>query len=466
MYQRTVIITVLILLACPSLAAEGPPQTQASTAPAQDSETIPEAAPSPLHSALRVAKTGRYLYAFEHLKRIRPEELSDWDADALGELLAHMIFRPRPGFSLGAPGLSEVVGLCDHFRLAQVSRCVEVRARWAIHEGRIADALEAWSQLLESSPQDQERLLATALGVLLRLPDRAFAADPKIQDGALFSFLDRWVHYGPLRTQHELRRAGVRLEIKLAVESDRALEAANSLVQDFRADPKALGLRGDLEVARRRDDRALPWLLWAAYTANSRLREDSPSHWRSLGHLYHRLGWQEAAQEAFEQASSQPPSRLPPAASIPDLSPECRTWHDGLLGYSPERLIREEGAQWATFIEDLEEWHERCELMPPNPYCLVEDDSAHKLPELAARQFPYVVFPSGRSQLKLRDQAAALHCLADRPPILPERLAILLEREPSEELAQEPDYWSAQALWHLRPFCGPVPALRPGPGRQ
>ncbi len=436
--RKKLLIWVALL---PFLAATGGARLEAEPPPAEGAP--PTASTHHLHSATDLASSGRYLYAFEHLRRVEPSELNHEEVQAFASCLVRLVVHQRRELPLWTPGFAALVETCRRPRFVELPSCWMVRALWYTARGPVEEGLEAWQMLLEQKPKNRQQILSAALAYLERASHTVFPRDPQVQSGAVFRFLDRWASDPALKQDPEIRIALARFEARLDAESKRSQEVLDSLVRELSADPKALDLRGNLEEARGRYDRALPWRLWAAYTANSRLREDSPAYWGKLGSLYVDLGWPEASQAAYQRSDVEPRDRrsIRPKdrpAHGPELSEDCRLWHDGLLGYHPQRLVREEGFAWTKLVQDLQRWEQRCRLPEPGSLCLDRNGHGPLRPRFTARELHRLPTSGNRAE--------SLRCLAERSPLWIPEVAELFAGRPGEELRQEPAYWYAQGL--------------------
>ena len=322
-----------------------------------------------LRDTARLLRAGLPELAWNRFRDVSPERLdergiADWAQ--IARALAGRLERPVPELAALVASVSrggEASGALAV--LAETEAILLLRSR------RIADAILAWDRALraEAEPDTRHVILQRAAGLLGREDPETLQAAPGIQAGGLREFLDRWA--GRVVHSPESAEALLALEVRLDAESPEAERWAETALTLREASPRALLRRGALELRRSRNDRALPWLLWAASTDS--LRSDvSPRSWRDLALVYHRLGWCEDARRAADLALEPRLADAPcdsGSAAAPLLDDrDCRDWHDDLLGSFPERLVVRWRDDWRASVPDLRIWNTRCRTRRPDPF--------------------------------------------------------------------------------------------------
>lgn len=337
-----------------------------------------------LQSAVHWAKAKRYPFVLEHLSRIDPTALDHASAAAYAQLLGHVASR-RPRLHR----LKALIAQCHRAPLRQIPICAEARARWLIARGRISDALAIWQERytqFAEDPAERRKLMLIALFFLGRSSANSYQWDLAVQQGAVWRFVEQIPHDDALRDDPEIALAIAKVALRIAPESEKTEATLARAVEAHGADPRALSVRGDLDAARGQWDRALPWYVWAAYTSSAHRDEDYANHWTKLSQAYHAIGWIQHAVEAADHAAI-PRSQSFPSAEAGESSglSSCRAWHDWLIAYEPETLVRAHGVGWEATIEDLGVWYEECSREPDVPYCADPQARGPRVPIQAVR---------------------------------------------------------------------------------
>lgn len=364
---RNAVLALLLGLATAVLhAVPGAATTPPREAP--QGSTTTATAEHRLDDAVYWAHGKRYSFALAHLHRIDPELLDAGAAARYAQLIGHIATR-RPR----THGLAALVRHCSREPLRRLPACAEARARWLLAHGRAGEALAVWQTRidgLQDDPETRRKVVGAALFFLDRAGNAALARDLTVQRGALWRFLDQIPGDSALRHDAEIMLAVARLALKVDPESERTEVAIERAVVAHGADPRALAVRGDLASVRGSWDRALPWYVWAAYTSSAHRNEDFADHWTKLSHAYQAIGWPQHAVEAADRAAIPRQTPFPKAtARESGTLSSCRAWHDWLIAYEPETLVRAHGIAWSRTIEDLAVWHEQCAMAPEVPSC-------------------------------------------------------------------------------------------------
>ncbi len=449
---RVALATVLLgtfLPASPTVPASGLPTAAAE---------VPNRSVERLLSAHRLVRLGLLEISAEHLLAIDPNQLPETHlllyasilANTVNGILAHTV---NSFDCVHRPLQNRLWRDLEDPRLAPFASLWHVRALVEVRRGRVSGALEAWNEFLERETEDDRKLAVfrRAMVEVLAADPIALRYDPKVQDGALRAFIDAWTVQRPFIRNPEVVEAVLAVESQLDLDGPRSSEWSDRLVELRRASPSALFQRGRLELARQRPDMALPWLLWAAYTDSLRSTQ-SPRSWAALSWIYLELGWCQHASEAFDLSLSKSPHpSCEPRAELANRVETCLSWHDDLLGYSPERLVIAWRGSWQRSVPDLNQWRLACDWAKPNPFA--NCGRRHKLPRLAAERLSLSPLSPNNllctlTQTDLRSKALD-GAFEDR--LTENRLA---EFHPSSQA----DYFFAWALYGLR--RGNVPAAR------
>ncbi len=344
-----------------------------------------------LHSADRLARLGLTEFAVEHLLEIDPASLPEDHLLSYTGLIALAVER----LSFVDRSLKALVRAnLENERLGSLAHTWNAWAVLSIKDGRVSPALEAWDRGLRQETSRDRRLaiFGRALAHVRRVVvhDRGHIEyDPDVQAGALRAFVATWAKKSDLGTDLRIVKALFAMEARIDVEGPEAEFWADHYLTLTEASPQALHYRGLLESQRGRQDRALPWFLWAAYTDD--LRSDlSPRSWKALAYIYGEIGWCDHAAEAFglSLARGDPPQCLQ-GHEEPERAAECRYWHDQLLGYSPERMVIRWRRDWQSSFPDLRIWKAKCKWADPDPFGAMHRVGgcarpARPLPRLAA----------------------------------------------------------------------------------
>ncbi len=401
-----------------------------------------------LQEGRRWLKAERPRFAIEHLRRVTTEAL--WPGADVA--MAQMILIAVARLDAAGPGWDTLIAACERPPLETLMDCWEARATWHLRRGEIGASLTLLNVIEQRWPASRLVVLARALVRLSRLGSPVLAREPSVQSRVLFQTLRRWSEEVFSSEQSALLLGAARLAVSLEPEAEDSEALADLVVTRLEADPRALALRGHVAQLRGRFDHALPWNVWAAYTANSIRRTDAASHWRALTRVYLSLGWIDLAEQAHDRTGSDRPFRY--RAKAPDADDgrdqaqngACREWHDWLIAYHPESQLRRHGAVWSDGIEDLQVWNERCALWPAKPTCPDRQGPWRGLPRRIGQQL--------RRDGPGSDYAARLLCAVDAGIVIPESVRTLAEvgvpvrgKEPAEG---DPTVHFARGVIHAR----------------
>ena len=429
---RSLLALVLALLAGTGLAA--------------DDQSPPNESTLALNRAIRLFDSEFPKLGMEHLAQVDASTLSDPQIQIYARLTLHAVTHGELHNPLAAYSRDEI----REPRLAGQLIFRYAQARWWRDRDRPGKALRSLQGVLKDFPGEGRKVLFESVRVMNKVPSSILSLDPEIQAGLYRTVVDEVMQAEPelLRDPKVLQILAL-FEIKLDPEGIQAEQWIDRMILQEEGAPSSLSLRGQLELKRKRPDQALPWLLLAAYTTRKN-HPDFPRYWADLSRLYRMLGWWDSAEEAHSVSASefpwQPPTEQETRAK--PVNQECRAWHDWLIDYRPQSLVRERTALWQSYVEDLQIWQEHCTRPEPDLSRLSSREWCHRLSTRPRRSLR--ALRSAATDQHPASYAAEMLCTVRTATLLPPGLDEFLRDVEGPSLMDQPDYWHARGLVELR----------------